>query len=345
MVIIDMFGKIEKTQVSEKLKLYISNIPEDWKEDIKEKILKDIKQQNFEIKEDIAKFGSSIGIMYDLRFLQGVLNSILPEGTLEDINSIDKCVSYLVDNMIRLYFDYSDEDMSFFDWTSNCFDERFCEGDYAEKIITFLNFVYFHRPEEIYLRCIYSSNASPTVRNDIIFNCMFQVSPGFKKAKSLDDRKKLLKIIGNRLDNTLVEEADYYRIDFLINAIEKDNEYNQYHFFKTYSLLEFILLKPNQGTREIDSLLIPYFIKDFGENAGNLAEVLRQMRNKIGHGDFRAFRNKAEEFAVNYMKNFEFDYSEYSRMNWIMLHACCLLDDLLRAVLIGKFQPAFPDKS
>lgn len=43
---------------------------------------------------------------------------------------------------------------------------------------------------------------------------MFQVSPGFKKAKSLDDRKKLLKIIGNRLDNTLLEEADYYRIDF-----------------------------------------------------------------------------------------------------------------------------------
>ena len=71
-----MFGKIEKTQVSEKLKLYISNIPEDWKEDIKEKILKDIKQQNFEIKEDIAKFGSIIVIMYYLRFLQGVLNSI-----------------------------------------------------------------------------------------------------------------------------------------------------------------------------------------------------------------------------------------------------------------------------
>ena len=331
-----MFGKIEKTPISEKLKLFISNIPEDWKEDIKDKILKDIKQQNIEIKEYIAKYGSSMGIIYDLRFLQGVLDSILPECILEDIDSIDKCVGYLVDNMIRLHFDYSDEDMSFFDWTSNCFDERFCEGDYAEKIITFLNFVYFKRPEEIYLRCIYSSNTAPTVKNDIIFNSMFQVSPGFKNAKSLDDRKRLLKIIGNRLDTTLLEDADYYRIDFLINAIEKDNEYNQYHFFKTYSLLELILLRPNQSTSEIDNLLIPYLTEYCGKESGSLVGILRQMRNKIGHGDFQSFRSKSENFAEVYMKNFEFDYSEHSRMNWIMISSCCLLDDLLRDILIDK---------
>lgn len=47
MVIIDMFGKIEKTQVSEKLKLYISNIPEDWKEDIKRKNFEGYKTTKF----------------------------------------------------------------------------------------------------------------------------------------------------------------------------------------------------------------------------------------------------------------------------------------------------------
>lgn len=77
----------------------------------------------------------------------------------------------------------------------------------------------------------------------------------------------------------------------LINAMKKIMNITNIIFSKHILCLN-LFCKPNQGTREIDSLLIPYFIKDFGENAGNLAEVLRQMRNKIGHGDFQLSETK-----------------------------------------------------
>ena len=50
------------------------------------------------------------------------------------------------------------------------------------------------------------------------------------------------------------------------------------------------------------------------------------------------FNGKAEEFAKKYMAHYSFDYSEYSRLNWILLHTCCLLDDLLRAILFRQLK-------
>ncbi|WP_255723500.1 hypothetical protein [Sporosarcina sp. ACRSL] len=38
MIVLDIYGKIERTMVSEKMKIYIDNLPEDWKEMIKETI-------------------------------------------------------------------------------------------------------------------------------------------------------------------------------------------------------------------------------------------------------------------------------------------------------------------
>lgn len=40
MVIIDVYGKINKTKISDKMKIYIANLPTDWKEGIIEDMLK-----------------------------------------------------------------------------------------------------------------------------------------------------------------------------------------------------------------------------------------------------------------------------------------------------------------
>lgn len=63
------------------------------------------------------------------------------------------------------------------------------------------------------------------------------------------------------------------------------------------------------------------------------AKLLRQLRNKIAHGDFIAFEEKIEEYAIRFLDGkFEFDYSEYSRKNWTIEHVCCLLDDVLKKI-------------
>ena len=58
------------------------------------------------------------------------------------------------------------------------------------------------------------------------------------------------------------------------------------------------------------------------------------MRNKIAHGDFIAFEKLVEEFACEIMdNNFNFDYSEYSRKNWVILHICCELEIVVKKMI------------
>ena len=54
------------------------------------------------------------------------------------------------------------------------------------------------------------------------------------------------------------------------------------------------------------------------------------MRNAIAHGNFLEFESKLETYAQKYMdRHFSFDYSEYSRKNWIIQHVCYILDSIV----------------
>lgn len=336
MVIINVYGKIPKTLISDKLKIYISNIPDDWKEEIIEDVLKEVRQQKFNILEDEKRYGKTLKSDYSLSYFQKIVKENIKGYTKNNIDSIENCIQCLVDNMIHLYFDYEYSDMPFFDWSSNCFDGRFCEEDYAEKVINFINFIHHDFPNEIHIDTVYSSNNDHLHQSIILFKLGFKINTGFNHLKTQSESIAKLVSTGKKIDNYINSESDYYKFDYILNSIYKDNDYNQNHFFKTYSLLELTLLEPYQRTSEVDNLLVPYLNKKYGNELTNVAKILRQMRNKIGHGDFKGFNNKAEEFAQKYMKHYSFDYSEYSRLNWILLYTCCLLDDLLRNILFKQ---------
>lgn len=338
MVIIDVCGKIEKTKISDKLKLYISNIPTDWKESIIEDMMQEIRQQKVDMEDNLRRYGNSYQTEYTVAYLKRIIETNMNSYPDYSLESIENCLNYLADNMVYLFFDYNYEDMPFFDWTTNCFDGRFCEEDYVEKVMYFSNFVNHEIENGIHMNCIYTSNINPLEHTRILRNLSFRVDSEFNNWKSTDDYIIELQKMGTRIDNILNSENDYYKLDYIMNGIYKDNSYNQNHYLKVFSLLELALLAPNQKTNEIDNLLIPYLKKDYGTDSADVAQILRQMRNKIGHGDFKAFNGKAEEFAKKYMAHYSFDYSEYSRLNWILLHTCCLLDDLLRAILFRQLK-------
>lgn len=123
------------------------------------------------------------------------------------------------------------------------------------------------------------------------------------------------------------------RFDYLVNAIYKDDEYNEYHLMKAFSLCQLFLEKENES--ELDKKL-PCFFRDVTskEDMKLEASYFRKMRNKIAHGDFLDFEKVVEEYASKFMDGtFSFDYSEYSRKNWVILHVCCELDDILRRII------------
>ncbi|WP_159633244.1 hypothetical protein [Erysipelothrix anatis] len=338
MVIIDVFGKIEKISISDKLKLYVSNVPNDWKESLIEDMLKEIRQQKVDIEDNLRRYGNAYQTEFSISYLKKIIKAHDIDYSDYNLNSIENCIQCLIDSMICLFLDYEYSDMPFFDWTTNCFDGRFCEEDYAEKIMDFSNFVNHDIKNGFNMNCIYTSNMNPREHTRILLNLTFRVDSEFKNWKSTDEYINELKEMGTRIDNILNSENDYYKLDYIMNGLFKDNNYNQNHYLKTFTLLELVLLRPNQDISEIDQLLIPYLDNEYGLVSSDVARLLRQMRNKIGHGDFKGFNEKAEKFAQKYMKNFWFDYTEYSRLNWVLLHTCCLLDDLLRTALFHQLK-------
>jgi len=141
------------------------------------------------------------------------------------------------------------------------------------------------------------------------------------KTKNMSNCKIIHEIVDNMIciyidynDDFLVSKNDYLQLDYLINSFFKDNEY---HFLKLYSLCQL-------------------FIDDkYSENLKNIiSEKLRKKRNKIVHGDFISFEKLIEEYACKIMdNNFSFDYSEYSRKNWVILHICCELERVVRKMV------------
>lgn len=320
MVVLNFYGKIEPICISEKLKLFISNLPEEemneWQTELAEE---------FEFREAVSNISNKrLGLEPEDRVIQ-LYTKVLPN--VPQPECIDsKVLKQLAENMICIYFDYQYSDMPLGGWETNCFDGRFCEEAYAEKVVDFINFAsYFDRGHSIFPeptpQWIYSSD------HDEI-NLLRLFWGGEDAAPYI----KSLKEWGKLFDNLLVDKNDYLLLDYLFNSIHKDAEYNEYHLLKDFSLCQLFL--ENKHESELDDKL-PQFIDDSDEQRRILsAQYFRKLRNKLAHGDFTAFEKVIEEYTSDIMDgHFSFDYSEYSRKNWAILHICCQLDDIIRRLI------------
>ena len=339
MVILNLLGKIQPICISQKLKLYISNLPKgdfnNWNGHLVEEmedILKcsDIKTERFQKKQKEIK---------PLK-IKEIFQSKYPQIPITDMTESD-CLQYIADEMICLYFDYNYDELPVGNWTNNCFDSRCCEKDYAEKIVDFIRIVCTEETHQKYpqipsikLHCVYSSDNYGFPDNCRII---------FSGHTNIDKTIKNLCVFGALLDNFLNNEEDFYFFDYLcteLYEIEKEN-FTPNHCQKLYSLCEFFLEK--ECDRELDEKL-PQFINDFysPDDKKKIATIARQIRNKIAHGDFSKFRDKIEEYAVEIMEsnNYWFDYSEYSRQNWAIMNLCfnllAAIQNLTAAILTDK---------
>lgn len=287
---------------------------------------KEIIQQKIDSDEFESNYGKKLGL-YDLGYMKDIYMTNFNFVNMDKNAEIKEYIQCFANHMIYLFFDYNYDDMPFFDWTTNCFDGRLCEEDYAEKIIEFIRFMTRQNVDEFTPNFIYSSN-----HNDLIKTRVLQRLK-FKRTISMETYILELQKWGQKIDKFLEEENDFYQLDYIINALYKDKEYNANHLFKNFSILEMLLVKEGAKTNTIDNKLAIFLEEEYREDGIHLARLLRQMRNKIAHGDFNSFYEKAEEYARLYMINYNFDYSEYSRLNWILLHICCILDDLVAKVI------------
>lgn len=320
MVVLNFFGKVDTICVSEKLKLFISNLPEkennNWKTELQQELL---------LAEEVDNLSRQKLGMAKQQHIKQLYSRVFPnKGTPKYIT--DTILNEIVDNMVCLYFDYEYDDMPLGGWDTNCFDNRFCEEDGVEKIIDFISFLSHGESKEEQFPCpvpqwIYSSN-----HFEIDHYRMFW------GGSSADSYIKSLIQWGELFDRFLVDKNDYLQLNYLFDSIHKDKNYNEYHLFKAYALCQLFLEKNRE--KELDYKL-PLLIENGSFEDKNAKAILfRELRNKIAHGDFVAFEEKVEEYAQRFMDGqFNFDYSEYSRRNWVVEHVCCELDDLVRKLI------------
>lgn len=329
MVVLNVFGKIPKTCISSKLKLYIGNLPNEefnnWEEELTQELRKAIDMHNCNVIHiDKNHLVDEIEIYKRLLSCNNPPNYPAKEDYLSEIAK----------NMICIFFDYEYEDMPLGDWTENCFDSRLCEDEYEEKIVNFLNFLNHNFDEESGDIPIKTPTYIYLSRNDLLDyrRLLFLGKP-------IDNYLDNMKKWGEYLDSFLNTQNDYYLLDYLVNAIYNDNEYNAYHFVKTFSLCETLLANSRvKKDTKFNEKLSRFIKSNSNETVFKKTVLLHQIRNKISHGDFEAYLKKTEEYAQKYMDgHYWFDYSEYSRLNWVLLHICCEIDDALRKILYLMF--------
>lgn len=321
MVVLNFYGKIEPICISTKLGLYIANLPNaehnEWRDSL-------VDELELAVKADKI-YQEKLGIDYPcgiIRLYQKLFPRELPPNEF-----LREHYTKIADQMIYIYQDYDYPDMPLGGWDTNCFDGRLCEEDYTEKIIDFINFI-SHSDETGYNlprpvpRWTFSSNHDELDHRRIFW--------GGEKATAFISA---LQVWGELFDRFLCSRNDYLLFDYLVNTIHKDNEYNENHLMKAFSLCQLFLEKYNES--ELDNKL-PQFLSSYTSRtaAKRQAELFRQMRNKIAHGDFLGFEKKIETYAAEFMDgHFAFDYSEYSRKNWTIQHVCCELDNVIRKLL------------
>lgn len=320
MVVLNFYGKIDPICISKKLGLYISNLPNvthnEWRDSLADELELAVKADRI--------FQEKLGSSFPCGF-QSLFHNLFPDVEIPDIFTKEHYLS-VASQMICIYQHYSYEDMPLGGWDTNCFDSRFCEEDYAEKLINFINYVSDIHTKNSELpkhvpQWVYSSNHDEIDHYRIFWG-----------GNAAHPYISSLKHWGEILDSFLQTRNDYLLFDYLVNAIYKDNEYNEYHLLKAFTLCQLFLETDNA---KIDTKLIHFMDTNLSRTKRkDYARFFRQMRNAIAHGNFLEFENKLEAYAQKYMDgSFNFDYSEYSRKNWIIQHVCCILDNIVRQLI------------
>ena len=119
MIVLNIQGDISPICISEKLKLYISNLPSDDHNDWNTVLCSELQtslQHSGIIKQKISTEQQNE--------LRRIYENYFPQNTYSEEANEDTYIQDIVDRMTCIYFNYDDADMPMFDWTTNCFDGR-----------------------------------------------------------------------------------------------------------------------------------------------------------------------------------------------------------------------------
>lgn len=338
MILMNMYGKIKPQIISKKLGIGICNPAPDWvndlQNDIEEEILIHKHKLNIYQKDGI-EIPSFVFERYNI-------DEIIKRFKWEEDEKSAKQI--IAEHLIEIQvFDF---DNSLLKQKNELLDSPTCEPQYAKLFLNFCCMVQSSSmakniiPNQVPFM-LYDSDdfyEKPRIINflEAMINLHSHSSMDWKCYT--DGGIKSLEYIGSLVDEFLISEEHFWLFDYIINAVytARENQLNAYHVFKVMSLIEMIIVNPkNRGhiQGEIENKL-PQFLPDSISYNHRIifCQLMRKLRNKIGHGDYKAVQKILEEYRNLFMQNYVYDEFEYSIENWTYLNICVTLDETLNNI-------------
>ncbi|MGL5435493.1 MAG: hypothetical protein ACRDBO_08870 [Lachnospiraceae bacterium] len=336
MILLNMYGKIGPIIISKKLGVGICNPAPDWIEEIQD----DFEEEILIHKNSIETYKKS---EFDTSWAMGRYNLENIVKQLGWKESEKEPMQIIAEHLIEIQV--LDFDNSLLQVKNEHMDNPTCEPQYSKKLIKFCCELQSSKvAEKVIPRqipfAVYDSDdfgKKPLILNHL--ESMLHPHPLHKI--TVEDYTNggiaSLKYIGQLIDDFLDKEEDFWLLDYIINAMFFDSEHDAYHIFKTMSLIEMLIINPKGNGKTVGEIekKLPQFLPDFiaVKDRPLFAEIMRKLRNKIGHGDFKAVQSLLEQYRQSFMQNFWYDEFEYSIENWTYGNICINLDQALREIL------------
>ncbi|NFS11182.1 hypothetical protein FDE77_07795 [Clostridium botulinum] len=332
LVLVNIYGKIQPIIISKKLGVGICNPDSDWIrgfcDDFDEEIL--IHKHNM---KKYLKDG------FDIKRMEGRYN--LPQitkglGWQEEGKSVEQTIA---EHLIEIQV--IDFENSLLQKNNEYLDSPTCEPQYTGKFLKFCSVVQSSEsaqkvvPGQIPFVTYDSDNLS---EKPLILNYLEAISKSNICLNTYTNNCiETLQYLGGLIDGFLSIDEDFWLLDYIINAVHDEHGNGAYHIFKVMSLIEMLIINPNGKGRTVGEMerKLPQFLPITINTSQKelFSTIMRKLRNKIGHGDFRAIQQLLEEYSNSFMQNFWYDEFEYSIENWTYGNICIQLDKALANIL------------
>lgn len=336
LVLLNIYGKIQPTIISKKLGVGICNPDKDWVEGIQDDLKKEILIHNHEI---FSYEQSGLDVSW-AKGRYNLENIVIQSGWQED-GKPD--MQIIAEHLIEIQI--ADFNNSLLQMKNDHLDSPSCESQYSLKFLYFCCEVQSSKGAKMAIpnQIPFATYDSDTYRTTpLIINyleAMLKPHPAYKA--TLTDYTiggiTSLKYMGKLIDDFLVENKDFWLLDYIINAIFENKEHNAYYIFKVMSLIEMLIINPKSNGKTAGKIEVKLakFLSDSIPQTDKVmfSEIMRKLRNKIGHGDFEAVHKLLEQYRQSFMQNFWYDEFEYSIENWTYGNICMHLDEALREIL------------
>jgi len=325
MVLLNIYGKIQDIIISKKLGIGLLNPRLDWINGF----VDDMKEEMLIRKNDIRKFKK---YDFNCKIKQYNPHKIvnINKWSTKKIISNRKALNIIAHNLVGI--EVIDFENSYINYKNPYIDSPTCEKNYAYKFIKFCNKIqkgFINKNNITYIPfVIYSSDKMDT--KPLILNFASSIN------EIEDYNKKCIKSlleIGKLVDNFLRTEEEFWLLDYIINALVEDEEYNAYYVFKIMSLIEMLIINPKNNGKTVGEMerKLPQFISNeyAPDEKKEFSSIVRRLRNKIGHGDYNAIRIILSEYREKLAKDFCYDEFEYSIETWNFLSISIKLNEIL----------------